>query len=146
MHLLYPRGRVLSTRAQGRRSAGAVLTWIISGAKRFINNGHVIPLPDCVRESNNRYREDSDWFNEFLVDNCEVDKGFCEKSGELYAQYKKFCEDTGEYKRSLLFRLLLVGRTVFCFYVWIFGVLSILICNEFLCWQKKGPEQKAMPA
>jgi hypothetical protein len=27
-----------------------------------------------------------------------------------------------------------------------FGVLSILICNEFLCWPKKRPEQKAMPA
>ena len=28
----------------------------------------------------------------------------------------------------------------------IFGVLSVLICNEFLCWPKKRPEQKAMPA
>lgn len=28
----------------------------------------------------------------------------------------------------------------------IFGILSILICNEFLCWLKKRPEQKAMPA
>ena len=83
------------------KCAGAVLTWIISGAKRFINNGHVITLPDCVRESNNRYKADSDWFNEFLVDNCEVDKGFCEKSGDLYAQYRNFCEVTGEYKRSL---------------------------------------------
>ena len=28
----------------------------------------------------------------------------------------------------------------------IFGVLSILICNEFLKKKKKRPEQKAMPA
>lgn len=83
-----------------RECGGAVLTWIIEGAKRFIANDYKIILPQCVVEALAEYRAANDWLQSFLNDCCEVGKAHKEKSGELYSRYREYCEDNGEYIRS----------------------------------------------
>lgn len=83
-----------------RHAGGAALTWAIEGAKRFIKAGYRIDPPECVKQAVESYREANDWLSNFLSECCEVDKRYKEKSGELYREYRAYCERTGEYIRS----------------------------------------------
>ena len=80
---------------------GAVLTWIIEGAKRFIANDYNINLPGCVQGAIEQYKANNDWLDNFLSECCEIDRTYKQKSGELYAIYRTYCDSTGDYKRSL---------------------------------------------
>lgn len=80
---------------------GAVLSWIIQGAQRFIANGYDIKTPDCVKQAIEQYRTNNDWLESFLAECCEINPRYTQKSGELFARYKVYCDKTGEYKRSL---------------------------------------------
>ncbi len=80
---------------------GAALTWIIEGAKRFIANGYNIALPECVKGAIEQYRADNDWLENFLAECCEIGTFYSQKSGELYDRYRKYCDRTGDYRRSL---------------------------------------------
>ena len=77
-----------------------ILQWIIKGAEAVIRKKYEIELPDCVRAAIQAYRDNNDWFGNFLVDCCEVDPCFTQKSGELYQEYRAHCARKGEYTRS----------------------------------------------
>lgn len=79
--------------------AGAVLTWIIEGAKRFIENDYKLKLPSCVESAITQYKDDNDWLSDFLSECCEMDRSYKQPSGELYTCYTKYCERTGDYHR-----------------------------------------------
>lgn len=80
---------------------GAVLTWIIQGAHRFIANDYNIEMPECVKQAVTQYRANNDWLENFLAECCEIDPRYTQKSGELYTRYKAYCDATGDYRRSL---------------------------------------------
>ena len=80
---------------------GAVLSWIIEGARRFIANDYNIAMPDCVRRAIEQYKANNDWLDNFLSECCEVDRMYTERSGKLYACYRSHCDGTGDYRRSL---------------------------------------------
>ena len=67
------------------QAGGAILSWIIKGAKKVIEAGYRIELPGKVREAISAYKENNDWLAHFLEECCELDKIFTEKSGELYS-------------------------------------------------------------
>ena len=77
-----------------------ILQWIIEGAQEVIRNHYVIDLPQCVKDAIQAYRDNNDWFSNFLDDCCEVDKSYTQKSGELYVEYRAHCARNGEYTRS----------------------------------------------
>lgn len=79
---------------------GAVLAWMIEGARRFIQNQKKIVLPAVVKAAIANYRNDNDWLNNFLAERCTQDETFSEKSGALYQSYRDYCEKTGEYTRN----------------------------------------------
>ena len=80
---------------------GAVLNWIIEGAKRFIANDYNISPPDCVTNAIEQYKANNDWLDGFLSECCEINRTYKQKSGELYSCYRDYCDRTGDYKRSL---------------------------------------------
>ncbi len=81
-------------------AAPAILKWIIEGAQKAIDNGFRPTPPQCVTEAVEKYRQDNDWFGRFIDECCEVDPSFEEKSGDLYAAYRAYCNTTGDYTRS----------------------------------------------
>ncbi len=81
-------------------AGGAVLTWIIEGSQKAIAAGFKIPVPQCVVDAVERYRQNNDWLSIFIEDCCEVDPSFIQKSGEFYQEYRACCARTGEYARS----------------------------------------------
>ncbi|GAB2022118.1 hypothetical protein RyT2_11920 [Pseudolactococcus yaeyamensis] len=81
-------------------AGGAVLYWILEGAKRVIADDYHIEIPEVVQNAINTYKSDNDWLTHFLDDCCEISKEYTEKSGILYSEYRAFCLRTGEYVRS----------------------------------------------
>lgn len=82
------------------KAGGAVLSWIIEGAKNTIESDFHLPLPKCVEDAIGQYRESSDWLSIFVDECCEVDPSYTQKSGEFYQEYRAFCMRTGEFARS----------------------------------------------
>lgn len=83
-----------------KTAGGAVLSWIIEGAKRVIGNDYKIVQPKMVRDAIQKYKENNDWLSHFLDDCCEMGDGFEAKSGEFYNAYRSYCLQMGEYTRS----------------------------------------------
>lgn len=81
-------------------AGGAILSWIIEGAKKVIDADFKTPLPKCVADAIQSYREDNDWLGHFLSECCDLDASYAEKSGELYQQYRAYTLQNGEYTRS----------------------------------------------
>ena len=83
------------------REAGEyIMQWIIEGAEEVIRNNYNIPLPAVVKAAIQKYRDNNDWFTNFLEECCEVDRSYTQKSGELYQEYRAHCARNGEYIRS----------------------------------------------
>ena len=84
-----------------KHCSGAVLSWIVEGARRVITQEFIVRKPDCVTETLDRYREESDWLGAFVSDRCDVAWNNRDTGGNLYAAYKQYCDDMGEFTRSL---------------------------------------------
>lgn len=83
-----------------KTAGGAVLSWIIEGAKRVIASNYKIVQPKVVQDAIQKYKENNDWLSHFLDDCCEVGDDFEAKSGEFYNAYRSYCLQMGEYTRS----------------------------------------------
>lgn len=82
------------------KSGGAILKWIMEGAKRVIDNGYHLTQPSVVKDAIKKYKENNDWFSQFLDECCEVGDFFSEKSGDVYSAYRDYCTRVGDYIRS----------------------------------------------
>lgn len=56
-----------------KMAGGAVLQWIIEGAKRVIASDYKIVQPRVVQDAIQKYKENNDWLAHFLDDCCEID-------------------------------------------------------------------------
>ena len=77
-----------------------IMTWVIEGAKKAIDAGFKLSPPRCVLDAISAYREGNDWLSHFIEECCEVGSGLEQKSGELYQEYRQFCQRNGEYARN----------------------------------------------
>lgn len=81
-------------------AGGAVMSWIVDGAYKFISAGYKFEPPEVVRQAINAYREENDWLSNYISECCEVDKSFIQPSGSLYQDYRKYSQTIGEFPRS----------------------------------------------
>lgn len=77
-------------------SGGAVLSWMIEGASRFIASGFKINPPSCVSGAVSSYREDNDIIGHFLEACCTTGGNCFQPSGALYSAYREWCYKSGE--------------------------------------------------
>lgn len=82
------------------KAGGAILAWLIEGAKKAYDMEFNIEIPLEVRAAIDKYRSDSDWFSHFVEECCEVGDDLYEKSGDLYASYRSYCARVGDFTRS----------------------------------------------
>lgn len=82
------------------KAGGAILTWVIEGARKVIADNYKIEPPQKVRDAIEQYKDNNDWLGSFLHERCEVDESYSEKSGDVYNEYRIFCNQMGEYARS----------------------------------------------
>ncbi len=81
-------------------AGGAILSWVIEGARKVIEDNYRVEPPEKVRNAGVKYKETNDWLGAYLEERCDVDRMYNEKSGELYNNYRQYCTQTGEYTRS----------------------------------------------
>ena len=60
-------------------AGGAVLKWILEGAKRVIAADYKLPVPRVVNEVIEEYKAANDWLGHFLEECCETDSEYVEK-------------------------------------------------------------------
>ena len=82
------------------KAGGAILSWIIEGAEKIIQKDFLLDPPKIVQQAISQYRSDNDWLAHFLEEKCLMEPTLHQKSGELYAAYRRYCAQTGEYTRS----------------------------------------------
>lgn len=82
------------------QAGGAVLSWMIAGAQRFIANGYKLTPPAVVREALDEYRKSCDWLGHFLESCCEIGENYTTASSEIYQRYTAHCQVTGDYRRN----------------------------------------------
>jgi phage/plasmid-associated DNA primase len=82
-------------------AGGAILKWIIEGAKKVIDSHYHIEPPECVKQATQDYIDAFDWLSKFLAARCAIEDDSREQSGALYNAYRSHCDDINEtYKRS----------------------------------------------
>ena len=81
-------------------AGGAILKWIMEGSKRVIDKGYRLTKPTIVNDAIKKYKENNNWFSQFLDECCEIDKSYSEKSGDVYSSYREYCMRVGDYTRS----------------------------------------------
>lgn len=82
------------------KAGGAILTWVIEGARKVIADSYKIEPPKKVRDAIEHYKESNDWLSYFLSERCELDPAYVAKSSEVYNEYRIFCTQVGEFTRS----------------------------------------------
>lgn len=81
-------------------AGGAILAWVIEGAKKVIDLDFRLPLPKVVQEATTEYREQNNWLAHFISDCCEIGGEYIAKSGEFYQAYRAYCAEMSEFIRS----------------------------------------------
>ncbi|GHU48832.1 hypothetical protein FACS1894127_0350 [Clostridia bacterium] len=81
-------------------SGDAVMSWIVAGAKLYIDGGHKLPECSAIKAAVDQYKESNDWFGAFITTRCNVGTGEETPSGTLYQTYREFAAAQGEYVRS----------------------------------------------
>ena len=82
------------------QAGGAVLSWIIEGAVKYLKTECHIDIPKAVKKATEQYRSENDWLNNYLSECCEKGKDYEILTGELYKDFLHYCEQTGEEKKS----------------------------------------------
>ena len=81
------------------KAGGAVLQWMIDGARMYIDNRFKLPTCAVVENAVEQYHEDNDWLSTFLTDCCVVEPLEKCAGGVLYRTYREWAQATGEYPR-----------------------------------------------
>ena len=82
------------------KAGGAILKWIMTGAKRVIEKDYHIVKPAVVEAAIQKYKDNNDWLSQFLDEYCEIDSSYSAKSGDVYNAYRSYCMQVGDYIRS----------------------------------------------
>lgn len=53
-------------------AGGAILSWVIDGSRKVIEDNYKIEPPQKVRDAIEHYKESNDWLSNFIMERCEV--------------------------------------------------------------------------
>jgi putative DNA primase/helicase len=77
-----------------RRELPGILAWIVRGCLEWRRGG--LQAPDEVRKATGEYRAEMDVLADFLAECCELGADYWDYARDLYASYKRWCDETGE--------------------------------------------------
>lgn len=80
-------------------AGGAILSWMIEGARMFIENGFQLRHCHAVEEATAQYFEQNDWLGQFLDECCIIEPGRKCSGSALYRAYSTRASEDGEYVR-----------------------------------------------
>ena len=80
-------------------SGGAILKWLIEGAKDFIDAGYKLPEVEVVTLAKKEYISENDWIQRFINDCCIVGELEKQAVGVLYKAYQIWAKENGEFPK-----------------------------------------------
>ena len=80
--------------AKLKAESAGILAWIVRGCLAWQRDG--LREPEAVLVATENYRTEMDVMGDFLAARCVLSVTASISSGELYASYKLWCEDSGE--------------------------------------------------
>ncbi|MCQ9371198.1 phage/plasmid primase, P4 family [Corynebacterium sp. 35RC1] len=84
------------------KAGGAILSWIMEGARLIHAEDYHLKAPARVVEASAAYREENNWFAQFLDANCDLDPGLSERAGDLYQAYRAWAMSTSGWARPMV--------------------------------------------
>jgi putative DNA primase/helicase len=75
-----------------------IFRWAVDGCLQWLESG--LQPPDVVMAATQAYKSESDILGAFLDECCELGQGLEVSAGELYAAYKRWAKDNGEFELS----------------------------------------------
>jgi P4 family phage/plasmid primase-like protien len=77
-----------------RAEAAGILAWAVEGCLEWRREG--LQAPEAVRHATGAYRAEMDVLGAFLRECCELGHEYNEAAKDLYAAYRRWCEESGE--------------------------------------------------
>lgn len=77
---------------------GAILSWIIEGAKRYILNDYKLIVPEEIQFATDDCKEDNDWAETFFAESLIFEPDLSATGSELYNEYVSYCQLNSVYK------------------------------------------------
>lgn len=81
------------------KEGAQILRWICEGARRFYEAGCQVNKPRAVVRATEEYIAGEDWMRQFIEERCEEAQNAHVMAGELYAVYRNWAEETGQWVR-----------------------------------------------
>lgn len=81
-------------------AGGYILSWVIEGAKKFLELGGKVQPPEAVQAVTEKYFEEQDTLGRFLRELTEISTGDFTQARMLYRQYVYYTKDRGEFPLS----------------------------------------------
>jgi len=80
-----------------RNAGGAILQWMIDGAREYLANGCKLKPPAAVKATTNDYRQREDWLQRFISECCTREPNARTLASDLYAAYKTYTGENGAF-------------------------------------------------
>lgn len=74
---------------------GAILQWIIEGAKKYVRNDYKLDIPEVIQIAIHNYRKENDWTLRFCEDCLSIDPCCSTSAAQLYDAYEAYCQSHG---------------------------------------------------
>lgn len=86
-----------------KEEASGILNWMVEGCMMWQREG--LAPPQQIQKSGDEYRNEMDLLLPFILESCNINPLSEVSLKDLYAEYKFFCQDSGDYelkKRSFI--------------------------------------------
>ena len=80
-----------------RNAGGAILQWMIDGAREYLANGCKLKPPAAVKATTSEYRQREDWLQRFINECCTRDPDARTLASDLYAAYRAYTGENGAF-------------------------------------------------
>ena len=85
-----------------KEAGAAILTWIMEGARLIYAEDYHLTPPARVVAASSAYREENNWFAQFLDAHCAVDEHLSERARDLYQTYRTWAMSTSGWARPMV--------------------------------------------
>lgn len=84
--------------AKLRSELPGILTWMVKGCEEWSNHG--LASPETIRSATDAYRNEQDVLGQWINESCLFDPKIQTQASVLYASYKSWTEQCGEYAQT----------------------------------------------
>lgn len=71
---------------------GAILSWIIAGAQKYIHNDYKLIIPEAIKAVTKEYQAENDWAADFFSTCLSFEPERSATASELYSGYTAYCQ------------------------------------------------------